>query len=163
MLPPPFLFAILCSGFIMQNELYKSLYMPKVRTPTLHTYGIHDAIIKQESTLALVDRCENAKVFWHHGAHFVPKTKLHQIAMHNFICDAVDPKNEQILDMDQALRQLEADVEYTLKKAETTVDEYRAGLITPEELQSRKVAWQEYIEILDSVERYFVAREDAER
>jgi len=84
-LPPPFHFAICSSGFILSHPQYKSLYYPRVQTPVLHFVGNFDPVIPQDHTLKLAGRCKNRLIVYHPGAHFMPRGKIFQEAMQDFI------------------------------------------------------------------------------
>ena len=85
LLPPPFHFAICYSGFILSHPLYKSLYYPRIQTPILHFIGDLDPVIPEDQTLKFAGRCKNRSIKYHPGAHFVPRGKLFQEAILDFI------------------------------------------------------------------------------
>jgi fermentation-respiration switch protein FrsA (DUF1100 family) len=68
----PLKFAVSYSGFLAPHPLYRAFYEPKIRTPTLHFIGSLDSVVEESRCLALVKACENAKVIYHPGGHFVP-------------------------------------------------------------------------------------------
>ena len=65
-------FAVSYSGFLAPHSLYRAFYEPKIRTPTLHFIGSLDSVVEESRCLALVEACENARVIYHPGGHFVP-------------------------------------------------------------------------------------------
>ncbi|RDW90944.1 hypothetical protein BP5796_02109 [Coleophoma crateriformis] len=65
-------FAVSYSGFCSTIDQYRSFYEPKIRTPFLHVIGSSDMIVEESRSLALAEACENSKVLYHPGAHFVP-------------------------------------------------------------------------------------------
>ncbi|PVH69113.1 hypothetical protein DL98DRAFT_626577, partial [Cadophora sp. DSE1049] len=87
LLPPPFHFAICCSGFKFSHPRYKSLYYPRIQTPVLHFVGDLDPVIPENHTLKFAGRCKNRLIIYHPGAHFVPRDKIFQEAILDFIME----------------------------------------------------------------------------
>ncbi|KAH8792230.1 dihydrofolate reductase, partial [Hyaloscypha sp. PMI_1271] len=87
LLPPPFHFAICYSGFKLSHPRYKSLYYPRIQTPVLHFIGDLDPVIPEDHTLNFAGRCENRLIIYHPGAHFVPRGKICQEAILDFIIE----------------------------------------------------------------------------
>ncbi|KAH8653987.1 serine hydrolase FSH [Tricladium varicosporioides] len=85
LLPPPFHFAICYSGFILSHPQYKSLYSPQIQTPVLHFVGNLDPVIPKDHTLRFAGRCKNRLIKHHPGTHFVPRGKIFQEAILDFI------------------------------------------------------------------------------
>ena len=51
----------------------------------MHFIGSFDPIIPEDHTLKLAERCKNRLIVYHPGAHFVPRGKIFQEAMLDFI------------------------------------------------------------------------------
>jgi hypothetical protein len=51
----------------------------------LHFIGNFDPIIPEDYMLKLTGRCKNRLIVYHPGAHFVPRGKIFQEAMLDFI------------------------------------------------------------------------------
>jgi hypothetical protein len=54
-------------------------------SPVLHFIGNFDPIIPEDHTLKPVGRCENRLIIYHLSAHFMPRSKIFQKAMLDFI------------------------------------------------------------------------------
>ncbi|KAL1893080.1 hypothetical protein Cpir12675_004271 [Ceratocystis pirilliformis] len=68
----PVKFAVVYSGFISKATNLMWLYEPKLKTPSLHILGGLDSIVSEERSTALIERCEDPKVYVHPGSHYVP-------------------------------------------------------------------------------------------
>lgn len=84
-IPPPFKFAILCSGFLLGHPSYRSLYRPKIKTPTMHFVSAYDPVILENLTLQLAGRCRKTKIVYHPESHFVPKGQLARKVVLEFV------------------------------------------------------------------------------
>jgi hypothetical protein len=60
-IPPPFQFAVCCSGFIIHHPRYRSLYYPKIQTPILIFIGSFDPIVPGKAHLEVrTQMCERS-------------------------------------------------------------------------------------------------------
>ncbi|KAJ5663914.1 hypothetical protein N7507_004645 [Penicillium longicatenatum] len=66
---PPFQFAVCFSGFKLENEVYDSIYSPKIQTPILHVAGNLDPMIDPARTKRLAGSCANASFYQFSGSH----------------------------------------------------------------------------------------------
>ncbi|KAH8821233.1 serine hydrolase FSH [Xylogone sp. PMI_703] len=70
---PPLYFAVCFSGFMLSHKQYKPLYYPKIQTPTLHVIGSLDTWTPQSRTMKLAKRCNQSRIVYFSGTHFVPR------------------------------------------------------------------------------------------
>ncbi|OJZ87750.1 hypothetical protein ASPFODRAFT_131914 [Aspergillus luchuensis CBS 106.47] len=70
---PPLKFVVAYSGFMLGHPMYRDLYHPRIRTPTLLYLGEVDTMITPKSTYRLAECCSHAEIqtFW--GTHYVPR------------------------------------------------------------------------------------------
>lgn len=68
-------FAILYSGFKLENPSAQHYYEKKVTLPTLHVIGELDTLVANERSLAFAEICENYTILKHPGGHYCPSTK----------------------------------------------------------------------------------------
>ncbi|PMD21289.1 hypothetical protein NA56DRAFT_572417, partial [Hyaloscypha hepaticicola] len=83
--PLPFHFAICYSDFILSHSQYKSLYYLQIRIPVLHFVGNFDMVISEDETLKFAGRYKNRLVKYYPGTHFVPRSKIFQETILDFI------------------------------------------------------------------------------
>jgi pimeloyl-ACP methyl ester carboxylesterase len=69
----------------LSHPRYKSLYYPQIQTPVLYFVGNFDPVIPEDYTLKFAGRCKNRLVEYHPGVHFVPRGKIFQEAMLDFL------------------------------------------------------------------------------
>jgi hypothetical protein len=93
---PPLKFAITYSGFKAPNEAYSAFYEPQIRTPMMHFIGSLDTVVEEAISLKLVDACENSKVVYHPGGHFLPSGKPYLMALEAFIREKCSGKEDQL-------------------------------------------------------------------
>ena len=67
-------FAIMSSGFISGSLVHKSAYEDAINIPSLHIYGLTDAIIPKEMSIALSTHFSCAEILEHSGGHYFPAT-----------------------------------------------------------------------------------------
>jgi predicted esterase len=68
----PLRFAVCYSGFCAPRPRYRAFYEPPIATPVLHFIGSLDGVVEEGRSLELVRACENPRVVYHPGGHFVP-------------------------------------------------------------------------------------------
>jgi len=69
----PLKFGVYVSGFLPLDANINALFQDgKLKTPSLHVLGRNDVIVGVKRAQTLVDACENPRVEWHDGGHFVP-------------------------------------------------------------------------------------------
>lgn len=99
----PLRFAVSYSGFKAPDEYYSGFYEPKIKTPTMHVIGSLDTLVDEARSMTLVKVCENDRVVFHPGGHFVPTRKEMVSALVSFIretCADPEPEEESVEDMD---------------------------------------------------------------
>jgi len=70
---PPLRFGIYISGFKpVEITLAPAFKGGKLKTPSLHVIGRNDVIVEDLRSITLIDACENPRVEWHEGGHFIP-------------------------------------------------------------------------------------------
>ncbi|KAF2861543.1 hypothetical protein K470DRAFT_281540 [Piedraia hortae CBS 480.64] len=72
--------AVSYSGFGAGNDVYRGFYEPKIGTPMLHFIGSMDTVVSEERSLKLVDACEERRVVYHPGGHFLPAAQKQCLA-----------------------------------------------------------------------------------
>jgi len=92
---PPLAFAICYSGNTAVGEQYEFVYEPKIKTPMLHFIGSLDTVVDEDRSLALVHACEQEKIVYHPGGHFVPATKMYLDAAAGFILETLGGGKEK--------------------------------------------------------------------
>lgn len=55
--------------------MYTAFYSPKIRTPMLHFIGSLDTVVVEERTLTSHNACENSRLVYHPGGHYVPASQ----------------------------------------------------------------------------------------
>ncbi|KZO93847.1 hypothetical protein CALVIDRAFT_566079 [Calocera viscosa TUFC12733] len=78
---PPFKFAILASSFLPADPPLPKL----IRTPTLHIIGKNDTHIGAAESGLLVGACEDPRVEFHEGGHFIPAKATWRRFFHEWI------------------------------------------------------------------------------
>ncbi|KAL5606378.1 hypothetical protein BROUX41_002795 [Berkeleyomyces rouxiae] len=100
----PVKFAVVYSGFISKAMDLMWLYEPKLKTPSLHILGGLDTIVDETRSTALIEKCENPKVYVHPGSHYVPVARewLNAIAGYfkKYLHDDLQPNKETANDSD---------------------------------------------------------------
>ncbi|CED84339.1 Phospholipase/carboxyhydrolase [Phaffia rhodozyma] len=83
----PFKFAIFVGGFVPNaKNLGLEKYFPiDGNTATLHIIGKVDVIISEARSLALADNCEDSRVEYHDGGHFVPSKASYRNFFRDYI------------------------------------------------------------------------------
>jgi pimeloyl-ACP methyl ester carboxylesterase len=71
----------------LSHPWYKSLYYLQIQTPVLHFVRDLDLVIPKDHTLKFAGRCKNRLIMYHPGAHFVPRGKIFQEAILDFIIE----------------------------------------------------------------------------
>lgn len=66
----PLKFAIFAGGFKAHDESLHHFY--PLSLPTLHVIGKNDVIVTEERSRTLVRECEDNRVEYHEGGHFIP-------------------------------------------------------------------------------------------
>ncbi|KAJ7605561.1 hypothetical protein FB45DRAFT_1042153 [Roridomyces roridus] len=70
---PPFEFAVLISGFYAPWWSIP-LGPHRLRTPSLHIFGINDIMVSPENMARLIGYFKSPRVEIHQGGHFIPRT-----------------------------------------------------------------------------------------
>lgn len=66
----PLKFAILCGGFKAHDSALAKFY--PLELPTLHVIGRNDVIVTEERSRTLVRECNDCRIEFHEGGHFIP-------------------------------------------------------------------------------------------
>ncbi|KAJ2399970.1 hypothetical protein GGI23_002329 [Coemansia sp. RSA 2559] len=82
---PPFRFAIICSGYMLQDSEWQHLYERPLSTPSLHLYGVLDPMIRLSRSMALQQAFVNPEAFCFDGAHFIPKSHEAILTVSQFV------------------------------------------------------------------------------
>ncbi|KXJ93719.1 serine hydrolase-domain-containing protein [Microdochium bolleyi] len=92
----PLKFAVIYSGFYTPVPgLQWLLQDPPIQTPTAHFIGSLDTVVDESRSQALVERCNNPKVFVHPGGHYVPVAKQWAMALVGYIKEAYSQAAEK--------------------------------------------------------------------
>lgn len=94
---PPIKFAVMYSGFKLQQEQNQHFYEPKFTTPALHVMGSLDTVVPPERSMMLYD-CwvpEKRTLLTHPGGHYTPSQKPMLQAVLKFVNDQVNPPKEE--------------------------------------------------------------------
>ncbi|KAI9266647.1 serine hydrolase FSH [Phascolomyces articulosus] len=96
---PPLKFAIIAGGFILTSQpaTQSTYFLPnqKLETPSMHVIGEVDTIIPPERSDLLTSRFKNPTVFYHPGAHFVPKTQAARKILSEFLSSVIQDNQAQ--------------------------------------------------------------------
>ncbi|KAJ2525091.1 Family of serine hydrolases 3 [Coemansia sp. RSA 2049] len=84
---PLFRFAIICSGYKLQDAKWQDLYdaTRPLATRSLHLYGVLDPMIRFSKSMELQKCFANPESLCFEGAHFIPKTHDVILAISQFI------------------------------------------------------------------------------
>ncbi|KAJ2398194.1 hypothetical protein GGI23_003285 [Coemansia sp. RSA 2559] len=82
---PPFRFAVICSGYMLQDSEWQHLYERPLSTPSLHLYGVLDPMIRLSRSMALQQAFVNPEAFCSDGAHFIPKSHEAILTVSQFV------------------------------------------------------------------------------
>ncbi|KAJ1766384.1 Ovarian cancer-associated protein 2 [Coemansia sp. RSA 487] len=82
---PAFRFAIICSGYMLQDTKWQHLYEKPLSTPSLHMYGVLDPVIRFNRSIALQQAFANPEVLCSDGAHFIPRAQKSILTVAQFI------------------------------------------------------------------------------
>jgi hypothetical protein len=90
---PPFKFAAAYSGFAAPHPRYTPFYYPKIQTPLCSFIGSLDTVVTEDRSMLLVNACQNGKLVYHPGGHFLPSSQRDVVgALVTFIRDNINPK-----------------------------------------------------------------------
>ncbi|CAG8389602.1 unnamed protein product [Penicillium salamii] len=81
---PPLGFLASFCGFPLEHPVYKSLYNPKIETPTLHVMASMDVVIEERQSLRLMEFCKNSYSHYFFGTHYVPRSEDFLDVLANF-------------------------------------------------------------------------------
>jgi len=87
----PIKFAILCSGFISNNQPHRQIYGVPENLPTLHTVDMNDFVVPAQRTIDLQKLFKNSQLVRHHEGHSIPVRGDWPNLMRQFIVQACPP------------------------------------------------------------------------
>ena len=67
----------------------------------MHFVGNFDPVIPEDHTLRFAKRCKNRLIKYHPGAHFVPRGKLFQEAMLDFIREWLKIDSTEVVEVER--------------------------------------------------------------
>ncbi|KAJ5980176.1 hypothetical protein N7481_007474 [Penicillium waksmanii] len=88
---PPLKFVVCISGYAASHSTYRAFYDPPIETSILHVLGSMDTIVDEDTSLKLIQCCEDPEntitpaVLRHPGGHTVPGGKRELVAIALFI------------------------------------------------------------------------------